>query len=308
MRRHRGTPSRVLLTGGALVGLCLLACSELKCQDVQPQIYTPAPVGVNMLTLGYAFSTGALLFDKTIPVENVTADIHSVSASYSRSIGILGMAGRADVAVPFVFGDWVGDVDLVEETTSRTGFGDPLLRLALFVAGAPALTRDEFSEFQPGTVLGLTVRLRLPLGYYDSDELINLGSNRWTFSPQLGISHAVGRFLLEASAGAWFFTDNDEFLGTNVQSQDPLYTVQLHASYHFASGPWIAASTRQSIGGAVSINEGEKQEAEFNNRVGITMALPVWRRYLLRLVATTGLTATVGNDYRTVGLAWQVLF
>ncbi|KPK61878.1 MAG: hypothetical protein AMS21_08710 [Gemmatimonas sp. SG8_38_2] len=279
----------------------------VNAQDVQPQVYTPAPVGVNLLTLGYAFSTGAVLFDKTIPIENANADIHSISAAYSRSIGLFGLAGRADIAVPFVVGSWEGEVERTEQNTSRTGFADPTLRFALFIAGAPALTQEEFAGFKPKTILGFTLRLRMPLGQYDANRLVNLGTNRWTISPQLGISHLAGRIGLEAYAGVWFFTDNDEFLGTQTQSQDPLYTIQVHASYRFRSRLWIAASSRQSLGGAVSVDGGDKLEAETNNRVGLTLALPLGTRNALKLVATTGLKATVGNDYSTFAVVWQTM-
>jgi hypothetical protein len=59
-------------------------------------VYAPAPTGVNLLTLGYAYSSGSVLFDKTVPIENATGDIRSLNVVYSRSIAVLGMAGRAD--------------------------------------------------------------------------------------------------------------------------------------------------------------------------------------------------------------------
>jgi hypothetical protein len=102
------------------MGLCLLIPITLNAQDVQPRVYAPAPIGVNLLTLGYAFSTGSVLFDKTVPIDNATGDIHSINIAFSRSIAILGMAGRADVVVPFVTGDWEGDVAKSEQRTSRT--------------------------------------------------------------------------------------------------------------------------------------------------------------------------------------------
>ena len=43
----------------------------LMAQDVQPRVYAPAPTGVNVLTLGYAYSSGDVLFDKTIPIEEI---------------------------------------------------------------------------------------------------------------------------------------------------------------------------------------------------------------------------------------------
>jgi hypothetical protein len=291
----------------ALAGLCLLLPIALLGQDVQPRVYAPAPVGVNVVTLGYAFSTGAMLFDKTIPIEDAQADIHSITAAYSRSIAVFGMAGRADVAVPFVVGHWEGAVDRTFRATSRTGFGDPVLRLAVFFVGAPALRKEQFAGFRPKTIVGATLRLSVPLGQYDPARLVNLSSHRWTFSPQLGVSHLAGPFFLEANAGIWLFTANGAFLGTSVQSQDPLYTFQAHVVYRFPHGWWLAASSRQSLGGAVRVDGGDKLAIEANNRVGLTLGIRVSGRYSLRLAATTGVTATVGNDYSTVLIAWQMV-
>ena len=308
MQTPRGPVSRGHGARAAvLAGLSLLVPVKLQGQDVQPRVYAPAPVGITALALGYAFSHGAVLFDKTIPIENASGDIHSITAAASRSFGVFGMAGRADVAVPFVIGHWEGEVDRTLQSTSRTGFGDPVLRFTVFFAGAPALRRNEFAGFRPKTIVGATLRLGVPLGQYDPSRLVNLSSHRWTISPQLGVSHLAGQFFLEANAGIWLFTTNGAFLGTSTQSQDPLFTVQAHVVYRFPRGVWLAASSRQSLGGAVQVDGGEALAMEANNRIGITLGVPLGHRYTLRLAATTGLTATVGNDYTTVALGWQMI-
>jgi hypothetical protein len=291
-----------------LLGIGILAVGELPGQDVQPRVYTPAPVGVNLATLAYAFSTGPVLFDKTIPIDEAEGDIHSISAGYSRSFGVAGRAGRVDVALPFVIGDWEGTVLGESQSTSRTGLGDPTLRLVVAVAGAPALSSDEFAGFEAKTVVGVTVRVGVPLGLYDSSRLINLGSNRWTISPQVGVSHATGSFLFEGYAGAWFFTHNTAFLGTRTLVQDPLFTFQVHAAYRFRPGLWLAVSSRQSLGGATAAAGAGRLDPESNSRVGLTLALPIEGRYSLRLVGTTGVTATVGNEYNTFVVVWQAMF
>jgi len=289
-----------------LVALCVAIPKQVRGQDVQPRVYAPAPVGTNGISVAYAYTTGALLYDKTLPVENVTGDIHSIVAAYSRALNVFGMSARADAAVPFVDGDWEGELSGTDQTTSRTGFGDPVLRFALFFFGAPALNKDEFSEFEPKTILGATLRVRMPLGEYVADELINLGSNRWVFSPQLGVSHAAGKFLLEAYASAWLFTDNTEFFGTSTLSQDPLWAFQVHLGYLFRRGLWFAVSSRQSKGGRVSVDEGDELSPESNNRLGATLAVPFAHKYSLKFAATTALTTTVGNDYDTFLVAWQM--
>jgi len=292
----------------AILGLFILFNSSLKAQDVQPRVYAPSPTGVNLFTFGYANSSGDMLFDRTIPIENVQADIHSFSASYSRSTALFGQAGRFDVSVPLVAGSWEGEILEQTQSTSRFGMGDPVLRYALFVTGAPGLTKEEFAGFSPKTIIGISMRITVPLGQYDPEKLINLGSNRWVFSPQIGIRHSIGRLVFEGYTGVWFFTDNRDFLGSQVRSQEPLYTFQLHTSYEFDNGMWIAVSTRQSLGGVVKVEDGDRLDPESNNRIGLSFSMPVKPRYFLKLFGTTGTTATVGNNYDTIGLAWQVLF
>lgn len=291
-----------------LLGLVFLASAHLTCQDIQPRVYAPAPTGVNLITLGYAYSDGAVLFDKTIPIDNAYANIHGFSAAYSRSTALFGRAGRFDVAVPLVTGNWEGEVLGETQITSRFGIGDPVLRYAYFISGAPALSPEEFAGFQPRTIVGVTIRMQIPLGEYDPNKLINLGSNRWVFSPQVGIWHVVGNFTFEAYTGIWLFTDNKQFLGSQVRTQDPLFTFQLHASYEFQSGIWIAASSRQSLGGAVTVDDEDRFVPESNNRIGVSLSIPLRPRYQLKLIATTGVTATIGNDYDTLGIAWQAVF
>ena len=46
-----------------------------------------------------------------------------------------------------------------------------------------------------------------PVGQYDADKLLNIGTIRWSISPEIGISKALGRLTLELTAGVSFYTD-----------------------------------------------------------------------------------------------------
>ena len=74
--------------------------------------------------------------------------------------------------------------------------------------------------------------MSVPVGQYDTDKLLNNGTNRWSIKPELGISKALGPLILELAAGATFYTDNDDFFGGKTRTQDPLYSVQGHAITH----------------------------------------------------------------------------
>lgn len=280
---------------------------SLFAQDIQPRVYAPAPIGTNVVTLGYTYSYGSVLFDKTIPISNTEADINAFNVAYSRAVKLLNTTSRLDVVLPVVSGHWEGEVTNLSQNTYRFGIADPVIRYAIFLKGAPALTKSEFADFKPKTIIGFTMRIQIPLGQYNSDQIINLGTNRWTFSPQLGIWRAFKQFTFEAYAGLWFFTKNSDFLG-NSKSQNPLATIQLHCSYAFKNSIWIAVSTRQSFGGAVTTGEREKFDPETNNRVGLSLAIPLSPKYNIRVSGTTGLSTTIGNDYTNVGIGLQAIF
>ena len=65
------------------------------------------------------------------------------------------------------------------------------------------------------------------------------------------------------------------------------------------------ASSGQSLGGQVSIDGGEKQSFESNNRIGISLAVPLGPRYGLKLAGTAGAASTAGNDYDSVAASCQ---
>jgi hypothetical protein len=301
---RRATVPLLKWLGVALVAVLGAAPEAAVGQDVEPRFYAAAPVGVSAVGLGYIYSTGAVLLDKTIPVENLDGDIHTVTGVFARFFGLFGMMSRADVVVPYATGNWSGELGGADSSRSATGFGDPVVRAALFFAGAPALSGAEPAQHDPKTVAGLALRVRVPLGQYDPSRFINLGANRWMVSPRLGVAHRAGRFILELYSSVWLFTDNTDFANGNTQSQDPIMAFQVHVTYRFPSGIWLAASTRQSFGGATSVNGMEETTPESNNRVGMTLAVPVGH-HALKVAFTTGLSTAVGNDYNSFYALWQ---
>ena len=43
----------------------------------------------------------------------------------------------------------------------------------------------------PRTIVGVSLLVQAPTGQYDPDRLINIGTNRWTFRPEVGVSVPV---------------------------------------------------------------------------------------------------------------------
>lgn len=61
-----------------------------------------------------------------------------------------------------------------------------------------------------------------------------------------------------------------EFAG---YQQDPLYTTQLHLTYNFARGAWVALSGTTDNGGRTRVNGVWSDDLQENSRIGATLAV-----------------------------------
>jgi len=212
------------------------------------------------------------------------------------------------LTVPYAWAVAHGDVQEVHRTADRSGLVDPYLRLAVNLIGVPALTRLAFRERRPQTTLGVSVTLAAPLGQYDASKLINLGTNRWAFRTELGLSQPVGKWDVELYTAAWFFTTNDDFYGGQVRKQDALASFQFHLVYNFGPQLWAAGDFTYYEGGSTTINDQPKNDRQANARVGATLSIPVTSSQSLRLTAAQGALTRVGQNFTTVGVAWNLLW
>jgi hypothetical protein len=143
------------------------------------------------------------------------------------------------------------------------------------------------------------------VGQYDETRVINLGTNRWSFKPELGVSKALGHWTLEGAAGVTLFTDNDDFFNGSTRSQDPLYSLQAHVVYGFPRGIWGSLDGTYFTGGRTTVNGTLNNDLQQNWRVGATLAFPVNVRNSIKLYGSSGVSARTGNNYDLVGIAWQ---
>ena len=185
------------------------------------------------------------------------------------------------------------------------GFGDPLVRLSVNFFGAPALTAQEFRSYRQNVILGASLQVSVPVGQYDDTRLINLGTNRWHFRPEVGASKALGPWILELKGAVSFFTTNEDFFNGNRRSQDPLYSLQGNAICNFRGGMWGSLDATYFAGGRTTVNDTLSDDRQENWRVGGTFSFPVNARNSLKLYASSGVSARTGNSFDLIGLLWQ---
>jgi hypothetical protein len=277
-------------------------------QSLEPRAYANAPVGLNFLVAGYTYSKGGVAFDPSVPLENGQARVHAVPLAYVRSLDVLGKAGSVGFVLPIA--DLSGSATLsgAEHEREVTGIADPVVRLAVNFYGAPAMDLDRFKAYRQDLIIGASLLVTAPLGQYESGRVANLGTNRWSAKPELGLSKALEVWTVELSTGVTFFTRNDDYLQGNTREQDPLYSAQLHLTRQFGRGMWGAISTTYYEGGRTSLNGVARDDRQSGSRIGLTFSLPLARQYTLKFYASTGLVARTGTDFDTYGVAWQYLW
>ena len=274
-------------------------------QQMDPRSYSNVPMGQNFLLAGFTHSQGGVLVDPSLPVDNVSAQIETALAGYVRTLDLWGQSGTIGLVVPYASVYATGEVGGDSASVTRAGFGDPVLRITANLYGAPALSLEQFPSYKQDLIVGASLLVTAPFGQYDSSKIVNIGTNRWTIKPELGISQALGNWTLEGAAGVTFFTDNDEYLGNNTRSQDPLYAVQGHVIYNFSHRLWAALDGTYYIGGRTSINGGDRNDLQQNSRWGATASWLLNSTNSLKFYFSSGATSRAGTDFRTVGIAWQ---
>jgi hypothetical protein len=291
--------------------LCVTAtiCSlpTAAAQDLEPRAYSNSPVGVTFLVVAAGRSTGGVLVDPSLPVVDVEATVGTLALGLGRTMNLFGRTALVVAAVPYTWAEATGSVEEVTRRITRTGFADPRVKLSVNLVGGRALTPREFARVARPTIVGVSLSVVPPLGQYQGTRLINLGANRWSFKPETGVSHAMGKWTIEGYAGMWFFTSNDEFYtGNSVRTQARIVSLQGHASYTFRRQLWAAIDATWYSGGTTSVNGAPKADLQRNSRMGATLSVPIGGRQSLKVSASAGATTRLGADFRTIGATWQL--
>lgn len=290
----------------AVAGLAVvLSTSAAAAQDLEPRAYSNVPVGMNFLILAYAYSHGDVAFDQSVPIEDAELTINAVALGYARSIDVWGRAGKLDVVIPQAWLSGSAKVAGQPQEREVSGLGDPRFRLSVLLYGAPSLTLEQFASYHPDLIVGVSLAVTAPLGQYDSTRLINVGTNRWSIKPELGISKTLGPFTFELATSVTFYTTNHDFLRGGTLEKSPLFAAQLHAIYHTPRGLWAAIDATYYAGGRATINGGEPGDRLENLRLGATLAIPLTKYHSLKLYGSAGAMARTGGNFNTLGIAWQ---
>lgn len=283
-----------------------LACGIVTAQELTPRAYWPMPDGTNVLVFGYQRSTGDIVTDPSLPLIGVDSEIDYLQIAYQRSFGVFGRSASLQLSLPYSRGSTEGIVDGTFQSRDTSGLTDARARFSINLKGAPSMAAAGFQALRahPRVIVGASLLVQAPTGEYESDKVINLGTNRWSVRPAIGVIWPMApRWLFEFEVGAWFFSDNDDFLG-QTREQDPILSTEFHLIRRIRPGFWASLDANFYVGGRTNVGENTQANLQRNSRVGATLVFPIRGRHAIRGGFSTGVVTESGGDYEIYTLSY----
>ena len=249
----------------ALAVLHTCACAQFT----DPRNYQNTPVGINQLELAYAYVHSNTSIDTSFIVSGAKFNLNQGLIDYTRYFALLHRLAWAEATIPIA--NLSGSITGTDITGSTTGTGDSAYSAGLLLKGGPALTPKQFANAETTTSIGLSLSTTAPTGQYDHNKLLNLGSDRWSFKPELAISMPFGpdqRWVFDAYANTYLYTNNDRYRGLEVLRQRALLGLEGHISYTFNNTIWASLDTRYSFLGATNVSGVNQNNSQQNFIVG----------------------------------------
>lgn len=297
--------------------ICFLAAClfSIFChaQSLFPRAYLITPVHSNAITISYSLNDGSIVFDPALPISDGKGKLSIPSLSFYHSFRLLDRSTNVLVSVPYAVGNFKATVLGQPIEVHRSGLMNSLFRISINLMGGRAMDLKEFVQWRQKTLLGVSFTVLAPTGQYDSTKLINLGTNRWGFKPEIGLSHRWNSWIFDAYGGLWFFTENHKFFsenqyssGDNRLTQATVLATEVHISYDLKPGWWTSFDANYWYGGRTSINGVENPTSlQANSRFGGTGSIRISRRQNLKVSFSRGAIIRIGGNYNILSVAWQ---
>jgi len=146
--------------------------------------------------------------------------------------------------------------------------------------------------------------VQAPTGGYESERVINAGTNRWAVKPAVRVIWPIRpTWLLEFELGSWLFSDNDDFLGM-TREQDPILSGEFHLIKRMRPGLWMSLDANFYGVGRSTVGAEERADLQRNSRIGATLVVPFKQKHALRFSFSTGIVTESGGDFESVTVSY----
>jgi hypothetical protein len=244
--------------------------------------YDNTPMGMNQIEMSYAYAHSDASIDTSLIIAGAKLNLSQGTISYTRYFGLANRLMWVSAGIPI--GGLSGEVTGTSSRGSVVGAGDSSYQVAALIKGAPALSISQFENYKPSTILGVSLSITAPTGLYDRAKILNLGAGRWSFKPEVALSHPFGsqqKWQIDAYANDYFYTDNTSYHGREILRQNQLPGFEGHISYSLNSKVWLSADTRYSFRGTTWVNGVDQDNPQRNFILGSEVNVNISSRHSL---------------------------
>ena len=218
---------------GAITVL-IFSITPVYAQFDGPRVYWPLPKNSNAVSVHYINGTANASWNVWNQVQG-DVDINSdfFIATYTRNQPFFGRSIHWRLDLPVGTLQTNTPFPLSTNDDFVQGFGDPTFGATINLIGAPEMMAKDFIRHELDLSVNLGALIYFPIGNYDENEALNIGSNQWRVRLSAPIAKSIGpwipgkRTTLEVVPAVMIFGDNNNSLGNRIE-QDPSYFIEAH--------------------------------------------------------------------------------
>lgn len=263
-----------------LVGLFLAGSARAQFTDAHN--YDNTPVGFNQIGLSYAYAHANASVDNSLVIAGAKLNLFQGTISYTRYFGLDNHLTWISTGIPFA--GLSGEVTGTSIRGSLAGAGDSSYQIGILLRGGSPLSASQFHDYKPATILGVSLSMTAPTGLYNPNKILNLGADRWTFKPELALSHPFGpqqKWQVDTYANSYFYKHNTAYHGREILRQEPLPGFEGHVSYSLNDRIWVSVDTRYSFRGSTLVNGVDQANPQRNFVLGSEINVNLSTRHSL---------------------------
>jgi hypothetical protein len=247
---------KLVVLVGALLAMTLSTETAHAQAGDGPRAWHPAPINLNILSLVGIYSNGNNAF------ESGAGARHAAGLALQSPVGMalynriyrFPTGQMANFGFGLSYGSVQGELRPFNLKTNRIGFGDAFIVNTIGLIGMPALTAQEFATFTPSFTMSLLTMATLPTGTYNKNNVLNIGSNRWTGRIGVPMSYffdyGPGRTTsLDLLPSVTFYTRDD----AKATTQKPYFRLEAHLTRDITPTIWVSIDSIYSFGGETSV-------------------------------------------------------
>ena len=240
--------------------ICGMAASALAQLD-GARVYWPLPKNTNIVGAHVIFGTVNAAWsnwERLQPSVDIQNNLYMLT--YTRIQPILNRTAIWTLILPA--GDIKTNASLPVPGNQDfiNGIGDPGFSATINLFGAPGLKAKEYVRHDLNTTINLGVRATFPVGQYDSDEALNMGSNQFKIRFSMPMVKALNawipgkRIALDVMPSITLISKNNDSQGSEVK-QDPVLIVESHLSRDMTKKAFVSVDYSFISGGKATITD-----------------------------------------------------